>query len=379
MNATPLRLGMDVSAVPTNAAGAGRYVIELLRRLNDATDLTLNCFSRIDDADRWTRLAPRANVSAITPIGRGARLLWEQTGFAGHVHRSGIDVLHSPHYTMPRGARIPVVVTMHDMFFFTHPQWHERSKVMFFRHAIKRSMAHADAVIAVSQFTADAIRERFPEREVMVIPHGVDHDRFRCGDEYVETDHATLELLEIPRRYILSVGTIEPRKNIPTLIRAFDDIANRDSSISLVIAGTRGWQSESFDQALRAAKHRNRIIVTGYVADNAIPALLRNARVVAYPAFAEGFGLPALESLACGAPLVTTKGSAMEEVCGDAACYVNPDDDIGMSCAIARLLEDQTYAETFRAIGPVRSQQYTWEKSYAAHRELYEKLRVLRH
>src|SRR5205807_10466063 len=124
--------------------------------------------------------------------------------------------------------------------------------------------------------------------------------------------------------YIGFVGTLEPRKDVPTLVRAFDEVADRHADIRLRIAGYAGWGAGDVDAAVTASRHRDRIDLLGYLAEDEVPAFLRSAAAVAYPSLAEGFGLPALEAMACGAPLVTTSGTAMEEVVGDGALLVPP-------------------------------------------------------
>jgi glycosyltransferase involved in cell wall biosynthesis len=377
----PLELSLDVSAVPATPAGAGRYTVELAAALLDRTDVDLTVVARHHDAARWGRLAParRPTVAAVAPGPRPLRLAWEQVGLPGVLRRAAVDVHHGPHYTMPERARLPVVVTVHDCTFFDHPEWHERSKVVLFRRAIRVAARRASAIVCVSATTAARLDEVCPvAAPVVVAPHGVDHDRFSPNEVEAGADAAAVAALGLDpdRPMILFVGTIEPRKNVPALVRAFERIADAHPDVILVLAGQRGWGADEVERAIMAAeRHQDRIVRTGYVPDDAVPALLRRAAVVAYPSLAEGYGLPALEALACGAPLVTTAGTAMAELAGDAAVLVPPADTADLAAALDAVLTDRGGAATAarRQRGLAVAAARTWAASAALHVEAYHR------
>ena len=162
------------------------------------------------------------------------------------------------------------------------------------------------------------------------------------------------------------VGTLEPRKGVAPLVAAFDEVAGADPDAVLVLGGQTGWGMAETERALAAARHPDRIVRTGYLPDRAVPALLRQASVVAYPALEEGFGLPALEALACGAPLVTTEGTAMAELAGDAALLVPPGDAGALAGALRTALDEGRATER-RARGIAVAGERTWEASVAQH------------
>ena len=368
-----LRVSVDVTAVPDRPAGAGRYVIELVRGLDRRDEVELVLIARAEDSGRWAQLAPRAEVAALAPSRRPVRLLWEQLRLPSLLDRLGVDVHHAPHYTMPERARVPVVVTVHDLTLFDNPEWHERSKVLVFRRAIAVATRRADALVCVSADTAGRLAQRFGDLpEVRVVPHGVDHARFRPGGaDDAANDAAQLDALGVVGPYVVFVGTLEPRKNVHELVAAFDGVASGHPALSLVLAGRRGWGTTALDAALDASPHRDRVHVLGFVDDASVPSLLRRAAVVAYPSLAEGFGLPALEALACGAPLVTTTGSAIEELVGDAAVLVPPGDVTALTEALRSVLDDPSGATALRAAGPARAARYTWDATIDAHIALY--------
>jgi len=363
-------VGIDVSAIPADPRGAGRYVIELVRTLDRRGNVELRLEARRDDEARWNEVAPGAEVAAVVPASTVRRLAWEQVAAPRFVDGWGIDVLHAPHYTMPEIARVPKVVTIHDLTFFDHPHLHEKVKVSFFTRAIKVAAQRADAIVCVSGPTARRLGELLnPTVPVHVVPHGIDHDAFR--PEPAPDDGEHLGRLAVRRPYLAFVGTIEPRKDVATLVAAFDRLAAdpRHRDLGLVLAGGAGWKSDRLEETLASSPNAARIVRTGYVDDAAVPALLRGAAAVAYPAIDEGFGLPVLEALACGAPTVTTKGSVMDELAEGAAYTAPPSDPAALADAIEAALADRD--DTRRANGLAVAARYTWDATAAAHEAVY--------
>jgi glycosyltransferase involved in cell wall biosynthesis len=274
---------------------------------------------------------------------------------------------------MPARAPVPCAVTIHDCTFFDHPEWHLRSKAAFFRRAIRRAARQAAVVICVSQVTEDRLRAVCDVRApVVVAPHGVDHERFSPREPAEGADRAVLGALGVPvdRPLVAYVGTLEPRKGVVPLIAAFDQVARARPDAVLVLGGQTGWGMAETERALAAARHPERIVRTGYLPHEAVPALLRQAAVVAYPALEEGFGLPALEALACGAPLVTTEGTAMAEMAGAAALLVPPGDVGALAAAIDTALQEGR-ATPRRSLGLTVAGERTWEASIALHLRAY--------
>jgi glycosyltransferase involved in cell wall biosynthesis len=357
-----VRVAVDVSAIPAQPAGAGVYVLRVVEALVARADLDLELVARTDDGERWRALAPGAEVRAVAPGRRPVRLAWEQV--AGPALARNADVWHGPHYTMPVLAWTPRVVTIHDLTFFDHPEWHEASKVRFFRRMIRASARWADVLVCVSDHTARRLEAVLhPEVPVVVASHGVDHERFQpVGDDGVLDRHG----LDGP--FVAFVGTLEPRKDVPALVRA---VARLDPSVRLVLAGRPGWGAAEVDAAIAGAGLGDRVLRLGYVDDDVVPALLRRAAAVAYPSLDEGFGLPALEALACGAALVTTRGSAMEDVVEDAALLVDPGDEGGLVAALEQLVAGGPDVDRLRARGPVVAAPHTWARSAERHVEAY--------
>jgi glycosyltransferase involved in cell wall biosynthesis len=376
-----LRVSYDATAVPANPVGAGRYTIDLARALGALGEVDLDIWCRSDDGGRLIRaMEGPGRFLPQAPRSRAARLAWEQAVLPKAVDALDVDVHHGPHYTMPERCRTPVVVTVHDLTFIEHPEWHERSKVWLFRRALRVAAAKAKVIVCVSTTTADRLTELLsPRGRVVVIPHGVDHQRFHpakgasakgASDEGA-SDEAVLERLGVRRPYVLFVGTLEPRKAVPDLVAAFDSVADGHKDLSLVIAGGRGWGAAAVDEAIAQANSAQRIKTPGYVDDEEVAVLMRRSAVVAYPSLEEGFGIPALEALASGAPLVTTAGTAMAEVAGEAAVLVGTGDRSALAEAIEETVSGGPEVRSRVAAGLKIASAHTWVASAVGHLEAY--------
>ncbi len=376
---------LNATGVPENPAGAGRYIYELARVAAAKPDLSLLLCTRRNDIRRWLGILQDAKHNRIIPVApssRPARMFYEEfllqrlagSIFADNPRLSRNLVLHGPHYVIPPFRSIAKVATIHDLTLVEHREWHEPSKVLYFTHAIKQAVAHAQALVCPSEYTAGKLSDIFnPKCPIVVARHGIDLGLFcPSSPDIAVEDKELLESPGISRRYILHVGTLEPRKNIPLLIKAFDVIAERDKEISLLLAGGNGWRMGGIDKAIGAAKNAQRIKKLGYVSDRQVAALLRRAAAVCYPSAEEGFGLPAAEAMACGAPLVTTEDSAMAEMVGKAALLVPVGSFDLLVEALQVALAGGRETESRRLLGIEMSYNFTWEKSLKNHLKAYE-------
>jgi glycosyltransferase involved in cell wall biosynthesis len=366
-----VKVALDVSAVPHHVAGAGRYVVELARRLAPA-GLSPTLVARRDDAERWRAWCPGAAVVPIVPSSRPTRLVYEAWALGTSRVARDAEVWHGPHYTMPHRGSTPTVVTIHDLTYFTHPEWHERAKVAFFTRAIGYAARHARVLICVSETTARELDRVVPgHAPVVVAPLGVDLERFSpraTGDRDVLVS-AGLPL-DVP--YLFFVGTFEPRKGIGILLDAFGDVAPDHRGLELWLAGQPGWGVSDVEVALANHPAKDRIRRLGFVDDALLPALLRSARVVAYPSHGEGFGLPVLEALACGAAVVTTADTVMAEVAAGTATLARAGDASDLARALDEVLRagpDAARSERGRA----RAALFTWETLMTRHLDAYER------
>ena len=370
-----VRVSLDVSAVPTRPAGAGRYILRLAEGLAGRDDVALRLWCRRDDAARWSGpsgAGEGATVRSVVPRWRPLRLGWEQLRLPGLLAGTDAEVHHGPHYTMPERARLATVVTIHDLTFVTHPEWHERSKVRLFRRAIDVAARRATALVCVSTATASSLEElRRPRGRVFVVPHGVDRHLFGSEEPAPGFDRAVVDRLGVRPPYVLFVGTVEPRKAVPDLVAAFDRLAGDRPDLSLVLVGRPGWGEAEVERSIASSRHGARVVRAGYLPDPDVAALLRSAAVAAYPSRQEGFGLPALEALACGAPLVTTAGTAMAEVTEEAALLVAPGSPADLADALASVLGGGEAVAARRERGLAVAARYDWEAVAARHAEVY--------
>lgn len=360
---------IDATAVPADRRGVGRYIDELVCALD--APIAIACQAR--DADHYRRLAPHAVVLPQRGISSTpARLLWEQVALPLVARWAGARVIHSPHYTLPLLSRRARVVTLHDATFFTEPGSHTRMKRLFFRAWTRVSTRLADARITVSRATANELARTLgvaPEK-FNVIHLGVDTDRFRPPSaEEIAATRIALGLPDAP--WIAFLGTLEPRKNLPALIAAYGRVADSWSDPgpipTLAIAGGTGWGG-----ATPEYDGPGRVLRLGYIPLESVPAFLGGAAVVAYPSLGEGFGLPVLEAMACGAAVLTTPRLAIPEVGGDAVAYTEPDVD-SLTIALAALLGDAARRDALSAAGVVRAAQFTWEACASAHLAVYRR------
>jgi glycosyltransferase involved in cell wall biosynthesis len=363
---------VDATAVPPDRGGVGRYVDELLPALARAgTDLVVACQAR--DADRYRALLPDVPVHAAPAAvaRRPVRLLWEQAVLPRLARRVGADVMHCPHYTMPLVPPVPVVVTLHDATFFTHPEVHSTVKRRFFRAWTRLSLRRARRCIVPSRATRDElvrVAGARPDR-VLVAHLGVDTETFHVpGDEERSTVRAGLGLGDRP--YIAFLGTLEPRKNVPALVRGWAAACrDRPDPPALVLAGGRGWD-EAVDPAVDAVPDHLQVLRPGYLPLEQLAGFLGEAEVVAYPSLGEGFGLPVLEAMACGAPVLTTRLLSLPEVAGDAAAYTGTTSE-EIAAELTRLLDDDVRRAELRRAAPRRAAGFTWDNCARVHGNAY--------
>ncbi|MFD0923580.1 glycosyltransferase family 4 protein [Saccharopolyspora rosea] len=363
---------IDATAVPADRGGVGRYVDSLLAALDaDGTPLAVACQPR--DAELYATLAPRTEIvpAAETVATRTSRLTWEQTTLPVLVRRLGVDVLHSPHYTTPLANPAASVVTLHDATFFTDPALHSPVKARFFRAWTRAALRRATLCVVPSRATAAELARTIgaDRSRMQVMYHGVDPGRFHPPTpEDVDAVRDRLGLYDQP--YVAFLGALEPRKNVPALIEGFAlAVRRRSTAPALVLAGQPGWDTR-VERALAAVPHRIRVIRAGYLPFRRLPGFLGGADVVAYPSLGEGFGLPVLEAMACGAAVLTTRRLSLPEVGGDAVAYCGID-AVDIAEGLTELLDDPARRADLAVAAERRAKEFSWAACAAQHRTAY--------
>jgi len=368
------RILLDATAVPSDRGGVGRYVDGLVGALGAAgQDLVVVC--QRSDAERFGRLAPRAEVvpgpSAIAH--RPARLAWEQTGLPLVAQQVGAEVVHSPYFTMPLHSPVPVVVTVHDVTFFSEPDLHSAVRTGFYRSATRTAVRRASRVVVPSRATKDELVRLLAAEpgRIDVARHGVDLTTFHPPSD-AERDRVAARLGLRGQPYVAFLGMLERRKNVPDLVRGWAHaVAGLDEAPALVLAGSSGWD-DAVDQAVAEVPAHLKVVRPGYLRPADLPGLFGGAMVVAYPSTAEGFGLPVLEAMACGAAVLTARRLSLPEVGGDAVAYTEPD-PASIADALRALIADEPRRVQLSRSGRERAKEFTWEASADAHVETYRR------
>lgn len=369
---------IDLTQLPLERTGVGIYAVNYVRRLQQqAGQLRLHFLVLDDDLELLREVQAIPDASAIVlkaSLFRRflLRVLLEQVIIPAMVLARGIDATHSLHYSFPllSFGRFKRIVTVCDMSFFLFPELHVQAKRVFFQFFIRR-LPKVDGLLFISESTMNDFMRFFPNCEAQhcVIPLGADLERLRLPADERIID-ALRRRFDIDR-FILYVGTIEPRKNIMGLVKAFERCAPAHPGLKLVIAGKLGWDYDSLLQYINASAVRDRIVLTGYINEAEKHALLKSALLFAYVSFYEGFGLPVLEGMAAGVPTITSNISSMPEVAGNGAVQVDPNDQEQIVQAMQSLLDDPEARRQLVARGHVQSRAFTWENMTAISLDFY--------
>ena len=365
---------IDLSAAAHERAGLGRYAASLTRAL---LPLEPGLWAFINDrreAGLRTPLSDLPTCTANLPRKRW-RLRAAVSYFGGptmdHAFQ-GVTLFHATEHLLPKLTRARSVFTLHDIAYLLYPQYHLLQNRIYLALMMPRFLARADAVICVSEATRrDALKfYKLNPAKLHVIPEGVE-PRFNpeINPERLTTICAKYHL---PQRFFLYVGTIEPRKNLAALLDAYAALRAEHPDIGLVIAGGKGWLYKSFFERLRASGLEPHVILTGYVPDEDLPDLLKCAEAFVFPSAFEGFGLPPLEAMACGVPVLCSNASSLPEVVGEAGLLLPPNDARAWAEALSRVLADAQLRADLRTRGLARARLFTWENAARRTLAVYE-------
>jgi glycosyltransferase involved in cell wall biosynthesis len=377
---TPMRIALDYTAGIRQGAGVGLYVRSLVNAIleQDASnEYTLIASGRSTKEHSFPTASNVRGRNVYIPD-RYLNILWYRwrVPLYANIFTGPVDIYHGLDFGLPPLAgKARKVVTVYDLAFLQHPETAVPSLAAYLNKVVPESVAAADVVAAISYATKQALIEyyRTPPQKITVIPCGIAPHFQRIVDPtLLET---TRRKFDLKGRLVLSVGTLEPRKNHLGLIEAFYEVQqNKENSAILAIAGGKGWLYEETQRTVTKLKLEDKVRFLGHISDLELITLYSLADVFAFPSFFEGFGMPPLEAMACGAPVITSNTSSLPEVTGDAAILIDPLDTHALANAISRLLGNEQLQEDLRQKGFLQAQKYTW--SNAAHKMLsvYQKL-----
>ena len=360
-----VRIGIDATAIPPSRSGAGNYIFNLVCGLARVdSDNQYVVFAKPEHIEEWKIAQPNfcflPGASGYRPL----RLAWEQCVLPLLVRRHKLDILHSPHYTMPLFCPCRSVVTFCDMIFFLYPEVHSLSKRIFFRTMMSVSSQRANAIIAISKSTARDVISL-----LRVMPDKIHTIPLAAGSNYRPiADRNAVELVCTQHglqagEYVLFIGVLEPRKNIPVLLHAYQELVGCGIRKKLAIVGKRGWMFSEIFSTVQTLKIEDKVVFTGYVPEADLPSLYNGACLFVYPSLYEGFGLPVLEAMSCGTPVVTSNVSSMPEIAGESALLVDPRAPKQLAQAMEKVLVDDGLRRSMREGGLRRAAEYSWERT----------------
>lgn len=367
-----MRLGIDARLVYHSKAGIGQYIIRLVQALAEvqARDAKFVLLQSRKDRTEIATSQSFSRVSLWTPVHHR----FEQLRLQIEVFPLRLNLLHSPDFIPPFRRNCLSVITVHDLAFLLYPHFLTKGASQYYGQ-VDRAVRSADHIIAVSRSTKQDVIDHLgiPEEKITVI-HEAPHPGHRRLDRDVALNYVA-ERLALDTDYILFVGTIEPRKNLVGLLRAFSLLRNEHGRKEvLVLAGSEGWLTDEVHATVDELSLRNEVIFLGRVSDDDLLHLYNAASLLVHPAFYEGFGLTTLEAMACGTPAVVSNTSAMPEVVGDAAVLIDPHDIEGLVAAMSRVLSDQDFRDNLVERGLKRAAGFTWRRTAEETMDVYRKV-----
>lgn len=369
-----MRIAFNAALLGRTNTGVENYIECLL----DALDGTVASGSEQIDAycpcdlgrhPQWKKISNRP-VPACCQY-RPLRILWEQVLFPRLLRRN-YDLVHAPAYVAPLLSDIPTVITVHDLIALDSPELCRVSNVCHFRSLMSAGLRRASQVIVPTDWVRSRVLRHWPElaRKTIVIYEGV-RDLFRRKPD-PGLQEEVRQRLGIRGRMLLFVGNLEPKKNLCVLLAAFSSLKAKFQDLSLVICGRMGWKTRALRQALDHLPFRRDVLLPGYVPLDNLPAFYAAAQVFVFPSIVEGFGVPPLEAMACGTPVITSDAGAVSEVVGDCALKVTAQDSSALANAIASVLTSATLREELQGRALQRSQLFTWELAARKTLQVYD-------
>lgn len=382
-----IKLLIDAIAILSPITGIGRYAIENARKLQE--DSRFEClffYGYVSKELKYRDPATKAHAevskttllqrvrNALTryaPIKKKARSL---VVFFSRFNPAVYDIYWQPNFIPNPNIRYKkLVLTVHDLSVVHFKEAHQKVQVEYFDKFFLKRLSRADHIVTVSHFVKNEIIEQlgFDESRISAIYNGVDHERFRPMER--SELEATCDKFTLPEQFILFVGSIEPRKNLLGLLKAYNGLPDElKSAYPLILAGFKGWNNAEIMREIDRSKAHIRYL--GYLEDTELVHLYNLATLFVYPSLYEGFGIPVLEAMACGTPVLTSNVASLPEVCGDAAIFADPRDSAQICSKLQRLLQDETLREALVQKGIKQAAKFSWVQSASQHAALFKAL-----
>lgn len=375
-----MRIGIDcrnILSVPHGEkAGVGHYTYYLLKNLLKI-DKKNQYFLFFDHRIPSTQEFKKANTTIIRfPYSQYKKFLplgyshWFVTKL---LNKSNLDIFHAPANIMPLTYERPTIITVHDLAIYQHPEWFPPKQKFSTRISVPKSVKKASAIIAISQSTKKSIIKYFavPENKIKIIYEGFDPEKPVKKNIIAKIK----KKYNINENFIISLGTLEPRKNMPALIQAFDELVNKHykkfKDYQLVLAGAQGWKFAPIFKAIKEVKNC-RVKYIGYISKEEKIALLSTAKVFAFPSLWEGFGLPVLEAMSLGTPVIASRVSSIPEIVGKASILVNPSNTESIKKGLEKILKNKRILKSYSLKSKKQSKKFSWQKCARQTLKLYQ-------
>jgi len=379
-----MRIGIDAHAIGAQQGGNETYIRNLIKSLaeidgdNRYIIYLANARAAAQWRDEFTNQYTNFSVKLLPPP---TPLVRVPVFLAYELFRRPVDVLHVQ-YTAPPFCRIPVVATIHDLAFERMPETFTRRGSFQLKLTVRRTAKKAARIVTVSEYSRQDLLSiyKLPPEKVVVTYNGIE-SCFTPRPSFPNEAEEVRGRFGISRDFLLAVGSLQPRKNLVRLIRAYAKLRSEREGFTqqLVIVGRKLWLAHEIFDEVKKQRWADDVILTGYVADEDLPSLYRAARAFVYPSLFEGFGLPPLEAMACGTPAVTSGVSSLPEVTGDAALLIDPNDEQALANALIEIVNDERLRAELREKGIAQAKKFTWRDAAEKTLKLYQEAYAVRH
>jgi glycosyltransferase involved in cell wall biosynthesis len=370
-----VRIALDGIPLSEALTGVGHYTFELAHHLaSSSRDEIFLVSPRRFGSSITSETSPTPNLhltrSSKSPLNR----FWWSMGLPKYLRKHEIQVFHGTNFEVPLTGKCPSVITIHDLSMVLHPKTHERRRVRRARKRLPMMARSATMVVTPTEAVRQEVHEhlQIPLDRIVTIPEAA-RSAFRRQDP--EQTEIVRKRLKITQPFVLYVGTVEPRKNLLNLVRAFEHVLTEgDLSLQLVIAGRKGWMVDDLFRHVKRSPAAKQIIFTGYLSDDDLCALYSSCALFVYVSLYEGFGLPPLEAMACGAPVIASRIPSLSETVGQAALLVAPADVQELANNIRSLLHNEDLRMQLARKGLQRSSELAWDRTAQLTRAVYDQV-----